>query len=104
MAQLRMLAENEASAKAMEIYEEIKKTLGIPIVPNLFKAMGTHPDYLQATWNQFKSVMGSGELTRREKEAHGGGRAFQQFQQVCRWAPGGARLGRSRLIPMGRAK
>ena len=68
MAQISMVAESDAPAKVKGIYEEIKKTIGIPMVPNLFKAMGGNPDYLEATWNQFKSVMGPGELTRREKE------------------------------------
>ena len=68
MAQIKMTEENDASPKVKAVYEDIKKTFGIPIVPNLFKAMGSNADYLQATWNQFKSVMGPGELTRREKE------------------------------------
>ena len=63
-----MAAEPDAPPKVKAVYEEIKKTLGIPFVPNLFKAMGTNPDYLEATWNQFRTVMGPGELTRREKE------------------------------------
>lgn len=68
MTQVRMVSENEGSAKTKAIYEEIKNTLGIPIVPNLFKAMGANPNYLQATWDLFKAVMRPGELTRREKE------------------------------------
>lgn len=68
MAQIKLQEEKDAPAKVKAIYEEIKKTMGIPIVPSLFKAMGNNPDYLEATWNQFKVVMGPGELTRREKE------------------------------------
>lgn len=68
MTPVTLVAETDASSKVKAVYEEIKKTLGIPIVPNLFKAMGANPDYLEATWNQFKAVMGPGELTRREKE------------------------------------
>jgi len=68
VAQVSLTLESAVLPRVKTIYEEIKKTLGIPIVPNLFKAMGTKPDYLEATWNQFKSVMGPGELTRREKE------------------------------------
>ncbi len=68
MTQAKMAAEAEASPKLKTVYEEIRKTLGIPFVPNLFKAMGNNPDYLESTWNQFKTVMGPGELTRREKE------------------------------------
>lgn len=68
MTPIAQVAEKEASEKVKAIYEEIKKTLGVPGVPNLFTAMGARPDYLEATWNQFKALMGPGELTRREKE------------------------------------
>lgn len=68
MAQIKLMEEKDASGKVKAIYEEIKRTMGIPIVPNLFKAMGNNPDYLEATWKQFLTVMGPGELTRREKE------------------------------------
>lgn len=68
MTQVKMVAEEDASVKARAVYDEVKRTLGIPFVPNLFKAMGSNPEYLEATWNQFKAIMGPGELTRREKE------------------------------------
>ena len=68
MAQVGLVAERSAPAEVQAVYEEIKKTLGIPVVPNLFKAMASNPDYLEATWNQFKATMRPGELTRREKE------------------------------------
>jgi AhpD family alkylhydroperoxidase len=68
MPQVKLVAESDASTKAKAIYDDIKKTFGIPFVPNLFKAMGSNPDYLETTWNQIKTVTGPGELTRREKE------------------------------------
>lgn len=58
----------DALMEVKPIYEDIKKTLGISFVPNLFQAMGNHPEYLEVTWNQFKVAMGPGELTPREKE------------------------------------
>ncbi len=68
MPQVEVVTENEASEKVKAIYEDIKKVLGLPFVPNLFKSMASNPAYLEATWNQFKATMGPGELTRREKE------------------------------------
>lgn len=68
MTLINTIAETEAPAKVKTIYDEVKKVLGVPFVPNLFKTMAVNPDLLEATWNQFKSVMGPGELTRREKE------------------------------------
>ena len=69
MPQVKVVTESDASGKTKTIYEEIKKGFGIPFVPNLFKAMGSNPDHLEATWNQVKAILlAQGELTRREKE------------------------------------
>lgn len=68
MASVRLVAENEAAGNVAALYSEIKTTLGVPFVPNLFKALAVNPLHLETTWNVFKTVMGPGELTRREKE------------------------------------
>ncbi|MEO8606822.1 MAG: carboxymuconolactone decarboxylase family protein [Chloroflexota bacterium] len=58
-------------AKAKNVYEEIKAELGFGIVPNLFKSMGSHPDFLEANWKQFRGVILKGELPRTLKEMVG---------------------------------
>jgi len=63
-----LVSEDEASDQVKLIYEDIKKTFGVPFVPNLFKAMAPNPKQLETMWNQYKSTMGEGELTKREKE------------------------------------
>lgn len=68
MTLINVIPETEAPVKVKAIYAEVKKVLGVPFVPNLFKALAVNPELLEATWNQFKTVMGTGELTRREKE------------------------------------
>lgn len=68
MAIVPLVTEDEASEEVAKIYQDIKDVFGIPFVPNLFKAMGNQPKQLEATWNQFKVIMGPGELTKREKE------------------------------------
>jgi len=69
MAIVPIVTEEQANDQVKSIYEEIKKTFKIPFVPNLFKAMGNNPDYLEATWTLYKSAMVTAdELTPREKE------------------------------------
>ena len=69
MSLAKMVSENEISEKSRTIYQEIKKAFGISFVPNLFKAMGSNPEHLEAAWNQVKTtLLAPGELTRREKE------------------------------------
>ncbi len=70
MASIKMIDENNASGKVKEIYDEIKKSLGIDFVPNLYKVMAHNPDYLEVNWNKSKIVMHqNGKLDAVTKEA-----------------------------------
>ena len=69
MASIRLIPEDEATGKVREIYEDIKQTLGIGFVPNLYRVMAVKPGYLEANWNKVKSVMvQTGKLDRMTKE------------------------------------
>jgi hypothetical protein len=69
MASIKMIAEEEATGKVKDIYEDIKSQLGIDFVPNLYKVMAPKPDYLKANWNKVKTVMVQpGKLDRLTKE------------------------------------
>ncbi len=69
MASIKMISEEEATGKVKDIYEEIKSKLGIHFVPNLYKVMGSKPDYLEANWNKVKAVMiEPGKLNRLTRE------------------------------------
>jgi alkylhydroperoxidase/carboxymuconolactone decarboxylase family protein YurZ len=50
------------------VYEEIKRTMGIPFIPNIFKAMAHQPVMLKAKWESYKAIMLGGKLRRRTKE------------------------------------
>ena len=64
-----MVPEEEAAGKVREVYDEIKATLDIDFVPNLYKVMAPSPDYLEANWNKVKAVMvRQGKLDRMTKE------------------------------------
>jgi alkylhydroperoxidase family enzyme len=69
MASIKFVAEEEATGKVKEVYDEIKEQLGIDFVPNLYRVMATKPDYLEANWNKVKAVMVEpGKLDRLTKE------------------------------------
>lgn len=69
MASIKMIEEKEATGKVKDIYADIKKTLGIDFVPNMYKAMAPKADYLEANWNKINTVMkGSGKLDSLTKE------------------------------------
>jgi len=57
MATVKLLPEDEATGKVKDLYEEIKAKLGIDFVPNLYRAMASNPDYLEANWRKDQAVM-----------------------------------------------
>lgn len=69
MASVRLIDEAEASGRVKVLFEEIKAGLGIDFVPNLYRAMASNPDYLEANWRRVKAIMvASGKLDRMTKE------------------------------------
>ena len=69
MANIAMVEEDDAPPDVAAIYLDIKERLGIDFVPNLYKVMGAHPDYLEANWARVKAIMGTdGKLDRLTKE------------------------------------
>jgi len=69
MATVAMIAEEEATGRVKEIYEDIKETLGIDFVPNMYRVMAPRPAFLEANWNRVKAVMASpGQLDRLTRE------------------------------------
>jgi alkylhydroperoxidase family enzyme len=69
MASIRLVAEDEATGKVKDIYEEIKSAHGIDFVPNLYRAMAANPDYLEANWGRVKAIMSApGKLDPLTKE------------------------------------
>ena len=69
MAVTKMVEEEEARGKTKQVYDDIKQTLGIDFVPNLYKVMGPNPAYLEANWNKVKAIMiESTKLDRLTKE------------------------------------
>ena len=69
MSSIDLIPEEEATGRTKEIFAEIKKTLGIDFVPHLYRVMAPDPAFLEAKWDQVKTVMqGEGELDRLTKE------------------------------------
>lgn len=69
MASIKMIFEEEATGKVKAVCADIKHTLGIDFVPNMYKVMAPQPDYLEANWNKIKTVMkGSDKLDSLTKE------------------------------------
>jgi len=69
VAFVNVVEESEATGKVKEIYDEIKKILGIDFVPNMYKAMANNPEYLDNTWGKIKAIMTKqGKLDTKTKD------------------------------------
>jgi len=63
-----LLQYENASAEVRAVYDDIKRTRGVPDVNNFWKALAVHPPTLKRTWESVKEVMTPGALDVLTKE------------------------------------
>ncbi len=69
VAFVKVVEESEATGKVEKVYEDIKKTLGIDFIPNMYKAMANNPEYLEASWNKIQATMSNnGKIDNKTKD------------------------------------
>ena len=69
MTSIEMVSEEDATGIVAEIYEDIRTTLGVDFVPNMYRVMAVKPSFLELKWNSIKGVMShDGKLDRLTKE------------------------------------
>lgn len=68
MATVRLMADDELSAEAVEVFEEIRAVRGTEYVNNFWRALAHDPALLRATWDRLKAVMAPGALDPMVKE------------------------------------
>lgn len=68
-ATVKLVGELDATGKVKDVYDDIKKTLGIDFVPNMYKAMANNSNYLETSWGKIKNIMGQeGKLGKKTKD------------------------------------
>ena len=68
MATVRLLTDEEASAEALAVFDEIREMRGTDYVNNFWRALAHDPALLRATWDRLKPVMAPGALDPLVKE------------------------------------
>ncbi len=68
MATVRLLTDEEASAEALAVFNEIRALRGTDYVNNFWRALAHDPGLLRATWDRLKPVMSPGALDPLVKE------------------------------------
>jgi AhpD family alkylhydroperoxidase len=68
MATVTLLSDEEASAEARAVFDEIRAARGTEYVNNFWRALAHDPATLRATWDRLQEVMAPGALDPLVKE------------------------------------
>lgn len=68
MGTVPLLKDEEVSARALAVFDDIRATRGTDYVNNFWRALAHDPDELEATWARIKQVMAPGALDPLVKE------------------------------------
>ena len=58
----------DATDEVRAVFDDIKRTRGVPDVNNFWKVLAHHPESLRRTWESLKVVMGPGSIDPVAKE------------------------------------
>ena len=61
MSTVRLVDENTTNPKVKAVFDDIKATKKIERVPNIWRALATHPEHLELCWTRLKAIMGPGK-------------------------------------------
>jgi AhpD family alkylhydroperoxidase len=68
VATVKLVPEDDPNPLVQEVFRDIKETKEIDFVPNIWRALATHPPHLHACWTRLKAIMGPGKLDLLTKE------------------------------------
>ena len=68
MATVKLLSDDELSAEARAVFDDIRKTRKSDFVNNFWRALAHDPKTLRRTWESIKEVMAPGALDPLTKE------------------------------------
>jgi alkylhydroperoxidase family enzyme len=68
MSIVKLVPEDSTDPIVAQVFADIKATKKIDRVPNLWRALATHPPHLQLCWTRLKAIMRPGKLDLLTKE------------------------------------
>ncbi len=68
MSTVKLVDEKTDNPAVRAIFEDIKATKKIERVPNIWRALATHPEHLELCWSRLKAIMRSGKIDLLTKE------------------------------------
>jgi len=68
MSTVKLIDENTRDPKVRRIFDDIKATKQIERVPDIWRALATHPEHLELCWTRLKAIMKPGKVDALTKE------------------------------------
>src|SRR3984893_14409153 len=68
MSTVELVAEDTRDPRVRAVFEDIKATKKIDFVPNIWRALATHPEHLKLCWTRLKAIMKPGKVDMLTKE------------------------------------
>ncbi len=68
MSTVKLVDEQTDHPKVKAVFADIKATKKIDRVPDIWRALATHPDHLELCWTRLKAIMQPGRLDLLTKE------------------------------------
>src|SRR5262249_14759332 len=68
MSTVKLVEETTANPRVRAVFDDIKATKKIERVPNIWRALATHPEHLELCWTRLKAIMRPGKIDMLTKE------------------------------------
>src|SRR5205814_4705868 len=68
MSSVKLVDEHTKHPKVKAVFDDIKATKQIDRVPNIWRALATHPQHLELCWTRLKAIMQPGKVDLLTKE------------------------------------
>lgn len=68
MPTVKLVDENDPDPLVQEVFQDIKATKNIDRVPDIWRALATHPQHLAMCWSRLKAIMRPGKVDLLTKE------------------------------------
>jgi AhpD family alkylhydroperoxidase len=68
MATVKLVPEDDPNPIVQRVFADIKATKKIERVPNIWRALATHPAHLELCWSRLKAIMQPGKVDLLTKE------------------------------------
>ena len=68
MPTVKLADEATADPRVRAVFDDIKATRGVARVPDIWRALASHPEHLELCWSQVKAIMKPGRLDMLTKE------------------------------------